>query len=489
MDDAHCTHGGRKGLMQTHRVSLRVGIASGQCAAHALGVGRPALFNLKGPLAEGADRLCAEAEPGHLLMSPAVESLVGKTVDGLTRVQLKERREARTAEEQAALEAEKELEDVVEAQRTLDEAKRLGSIEMIRKAEEKLQVEVDEAAEAVRAADEIRQKMQDERDERERQAEEVRQAKLDAATGPRQFEFGWRNGERNVESMTKKELRSGEARRRLMTHRPASATAAKAAADAFRDATKNRPASAGGASVEAPVIWERTSIDRKKERDEARAVAQQAAGRPQSARPAPVLQNAVLEVSWNSPSGIARPGSAFQASATAMPRRRPESAEVPGSARGLQPKPPQSPKHRAGKHRAGKQQRAASAGVARVSITAGSAGAGKARPQSARPVVVSRMGTSGGNRPGSAQLFQSPARKLMERQNPTTAPMTTVAVAAAGRAKARVAVRKIAVSKIIIDDAGYKSKDLKSKDAPARERPSSARPVLESYMYAFAAHP
>ena len=111
LNDVHYTHGGRKGLMQTHRVSLRVGVASGQCAAYALGMSRPAFFHLKGPLVEGADKLCAEAEPGSMLMSPAVESVVGKTVDGLTRVQLKGKKEARTAEEQAALEAEKELED------------------------------------------------------------------------------------------------------------------------------------------------------------------------------------------------------------------------------------------------------------------------------------------------------------------------------------------------------------------------------------------
>ena len=212
--------------------------------------------------------------------------------------------------------------------------------------------------------------------------------------------------------------------------------------------------------------------------------------------------------------GIARPGSAHQASATALTRRRPESGDAvrPGAAWGLQPKPPQSPK----------QLRVASAGAARVSIAAASAktvGA-STRPQSARPVMTTRAATSGGNRPGSARLFASPARKLMERQRPTTAP--TLGAAASARRKAQVAVKKITVAKgcafrsllslcfccrlvfchfsglfwarfdsfsvdrgRLMEEAGMKTKDLKVL-APAakRERPSSARPVLESYAFA-----
>ena len=219
VDSLHSVHSGRTGLLETHRVEMRIGIASGQCAAHALGVRRPVLFHLTGPVMDGAERLCSESEAGCMLMSPAVEELIGKSVGGLTRVSMKVDKIARTAEERAAMEADKELEEVVTAQRVLEQARQSGNLEAIREAEQQLAVEQAEADEAVRAAAAAVEHARAEREERRRALEAARIARIDAATGPKYYQVGWRNGRRNTDCLTPRQVSSVDARRRLMTHR------------------------------------------------------------------------------------------------------------------------------------------------------------------------------------------------------------------------------------------------------------------------------
>eukprot|EP01043_Picozoa_sp_COSAG02_P069452 COSAG02_NODE_11903_length_1632_cov_1.981735_1_plen_425_part_00 len=347
VDGSHCEHGRRRDLVQTHHVALRMGVASGQCAAYALGMRRPALFHLRGPVVDGAERLYTEAEANCMLLSPAVEDMISKSVSGLVRVPLKFDKVAQTEEERAALEAEKELEDVVEAQRALEQARKGGNIELIRKAEQRLLREQDEADEAVIAAAAAKERAEAERKKKLGEMEVARQARIDAATGPKYYQFGWRNGRRNTDGLTPQQVGKVDARRRLMAHRPKDSPSAQSP----KRRTGARPSTApavvlsgvsdGSASEQISdreELQERQqnrvrttqlhSLSRQSETvgspmSDAQAVPFSTSAipnvrRPRSARP--VLQShtsTVLQLSWQAPPGIGRPGSAFAASTAA----------------------------------------------------------------------------------------------------------------------------------------------------------------------------
>jgi CRP-like cAMP-binding protein len=505
LDNMHYVHGGRKGLIQTHRVDLQLGIASGQCAAYALGISHPAFFHLKGPVVEGVDKLCKEAKGGCLLMSPAVEHMVSKSVDGLTRVPMKIEKIARTAAERAALEAEKELEDVVAAQRALEDARRAGSIEMIHKAEQQLAVEQEEADEAVRVAEAAKARAAAAREEALQAEEAARQARIAAATGPHHYEFGWRNGQRNTDGLTPREVKSADTRRRLMSHRPPSAPATARGggegrgtvrpntAPAARRAQPQPPPADNSAAQQQEEPQQDGGSDGQKQQQQQQQqrrtkrnvvgkvpVPSALAARPQSARP--VLQNSssVLQMSWRTPAGIGRPGSAFAASATAMPRRRPR-PQSSGAAARVQLNVGQ----------AHTMSTAAAATMAasvqqkrQQPIAPHTPSQEKQRPQSAHSRVPSPT-SAAQRRPASglrsARLYASPARRIMERHRPeATRPASA---AATGQAKKQVTIGVITAvqqGKAAIDDPTGQQQQA----PPGERRPTSARPVLENYAFA-----
>jgi hypothetical protein len=175
--------------------------------------------------------------------------------------------------------------------------------------------------------------------------------------------------------------------------------------------------------------------------------------RPQSARP--ILQSqtsGVLQLSWQAPPGIGRPGSASAAAANAAPRRRqrPQSSDVRRNHTKLQQQikasPPQSPRHK--------------------------------RPQSAQ----SRLTSSGFDSASPA-----PARRIMARHRRTSARPTS---AATGKAKARIAATKFTAARRFAESARGETRatGVAEAEQPQRgrmgQRPSSARPVLESYAFA-----
>lgn len=326
LDGLHYVHGGRKGLLRTHRVALRIGVASGQCAAYALGMSRPALFQLKGPVVGGAERLCNDADADCMLMSPAVEEMISKSVEGLTRVPMKIDKTACTAEERATQEAAKELEDVVVAHRALDEARKTGNIEMIRKAEQQLVIEQREAQEAVRAAKAATEHAKAQREKKLKALQAARLAQIESATGPKERQFGWRNGQRNTHDLTPRQLRGVDARRRLMSHRPKQSSRAQDPNEEDAGRPSTAPAigsrNAGTGSEPKKIVEKEQTL---KERGEGPAEATAMplhSRRPQSARP--VLQNET-------------------ASAPVAPRRRERQATVGQS---IKASPPLTPWHK-----------------------------------------------------------------------------------------------------------------------------------------------